>query len=254
MLIPARTVVLLCWELCRIQTAFFHALKRWREQGNDFRVAETLWWVSESNRVLHLNEEGIQQAKEALGIYKRLDDISGQARALTRLAHLLYDDGQLAAAEGAASQVIDHFSGKDEQFHVCRSYRILGYICRSKDRREEAANHLKAALGIASSFNWRPQLIWIHDSLATLAFDEGRFDDAHAHIEHAKSYAVNDAHSMGLVVEQQALLWYQQRKFQEAMSAASHAADVFEGLGATKCAGDCRTLLREIEQAMEQQV
>lgn len=69
-----------------------------------------------------------------------------------------------------------------------------------------------------------------------------------------KGVTVNDAHRLGLVVERQASLWYSQRKFGEARSAASHAAGVFERLGATKDMEDCRALLREIEQATERSV
>ena len=233
---------------------FTHTLELWREQGSDLDIAETLWSISGLNRMLHLQEEGLQQVKEALEIYEQLGDISGQARSLTGLTYLLYDDGQLNAAEEAALQVITHFSGKGEQFEVCGCYRALGDIFHSKGEREKAINHFKSALDIASPFNWHFQLLWIHNSLARLVFDEGRFDDAHAHIEHAKSYAVNDAYRLARMVEQQAWFWYWQRKFKEARSAASHAADVYEGLGATKDVDDCRVLLQKIKQAMRRRV
>jgi tetratricopeptide (TPR) repeat protein len=231
-----------------------HALKLSQEQGDDFRVAEILWILSGTNNLLHQYEEGINQAKEALGIYEQLDDMSGQARALCRLAYLLYHDGQLDAAGGAASQVINHFSDKGEPSSACECYRLLGRICHSKGEGEKAADHFKTALEIASSFNWHYQLLWIHHSLAQLAFDEGRFDDAHAHIEHAKSYVVNDAYCLGRMVQQQVWFWYRQRKFEEMRLAASHAADIFERLGATKDAEDCRALLQRMERAMERQV
>jgi tetratricopeptide (TPR) repeat protein len=198
-------------------------LKLWREQGDDFGVAETLWGLSSANRMQSIYKEGIQQLKEALEIYERLEDVSGQARSLCRLAYLFNSDKQLDAAEGAALQVINRFSGKGEQYSVCETYRLLGDLCRSKGEREKATNHLKAALEIATPFNWHVQLLWIHHSLANLSFDKGRFDDAHSHMEHAKSHAVNDAYRLGRVVEQQAWFWYRQRKFEEARSAASHA-------------------------------
>jgi tetratricopeptide (TPR) repeat protein len=230
-----------------------HALKLWREQGNDFWLAETLWSISRANWSLGLTKEGIQQIKEALGIYERLNNVWGQARSLRLLARLLRNDGQLDAAEGVASQVIDHFPGQGEQFEVCECHRILSEICRSKGETEKAIDHLKAALGIASSFNWHFQLLWIHHSLADLSFNKGRFDDAHAHIEQAKPHAVNDAYGMGHVVEQEAWFWYRQGRFEEARSGASHATDVFERLGATKDAERCRAL-RDIRQATQKQV
>jgi tetratricopeptide (TPR) repeat protein len=233
---------------------FTHTLKLWGEQRNDLRVAETLGHLSGSNRMLHLQEEGLQQEKETLGIYERLGDISGQARSLSRLAYLLYDDGQLDAAEETALQVIICFSSQGEQFAVCGCYRVLGNICRSKGERENSIDHFKLALEIASSFNWNFHLLWIHNSLAQLVFDEGRFDDAHAHTEYAKFYAANDPYRLGRMVKQQAWFWYQQRKFEEARLTASHAAGVFERLGATQDAESCGTLLRRIERAMESRV
>jgi tetratricopeptide (TPR) repeat protein len=220
-----------------------HTLKLWREQGNDLWVAETLWRMSRANRSLRLYEEGTQQIREALEIYGRLNDISGQARSLRLLAYLLYDTGQLSAAEETASQVVDRFSGKEEQFEVCECYRILGNIHKSKGNTEEAIYRFKTALGIASSSNWEDQLFWIYSDLAWLFFEKGRLDDAHTHAERAKSYAANDPYHLAWVLEQQARFWYGQRKFEEAGSAASHAADVFEGLGSTGDAEHCRALL-----------
>jgi tetratricopeptide (TPR) repeat protein len=233
---------------------FTHALKLSREQGSDLHIAGILWGISVSNRMLLVLEEGLQQVKEALEIYERLGNISGQARSLTQLAYLLYDDGQLNAADAAALQVITHFSDKGEQYEVCGCHRLLGDIYRFRGEREKAIDHFEAALEIASSFNWYYHLLWIHSSLAQLVFDEARFDDAHTHIEHAKSYAANEAYCLGRVVEQQAQFWYQQRRFEEARFTASHAADIYERLGATEDVGDCRALLRDIEQATERPI
>jgi hypothetical protein len=91
------------------------------------------------------------------------------------------------------------------------------------------------------------QLCWTHHALADLFCGEGRFDDARVHIEHATSHTVNNTYLLGWVVELQAWFWYKQRKFEEARSTASRAADVFERLGATKKVEDCRALLRRIE-------
>ena len=225
-----------------------------RARGDDLRVAEALWGISAANRSLHLYKEGIQRAKEALGVYEQLGNVSGQAHSLCRLAYLLYDEGELDAAEGAASQVINRFSGKGEQYSVCGCYRVLGNIYHSKGEREQAIDHFKSALEIASSFNWHPQLLWIHYAIAQLVFDEGVFDCAHIHIEHAKSHAINNEYDLNRVVEQQAWFWFRQRKFGEARSAASHAADVYKRLGATQAVDRCRALLQNIEQVTERRV
>jgi tetratricopeptide (TPR) repeat protein len=245
----------LAWLLCEVgkfvesKQLLIHTLKLWREQGDDLKTAETLCGISRANRMLDLNEEGIQHVKEALGIYEQLNDVPGQARSLCLLANLLHDDGQLDAAEGAALQVISRFSGKGEQFRVCECYRLLGDICHSEDETEKAIDHFKTALEIASSFNWDSSLFRTHYSLADLFFNKGRFDDAHTHIEHAKFHAVNDAYHLGLAVELQARSLRAEQKLREAGSAASHAADVYARLGLPADVERCRALLQEIESA-----
>ena len=91
-----------------------HALELWREQGDDNRVAETSMVLSDANRLMGLYEEGIQQAREASGIYERLGDTINQAWCLDGLARSLYQNKQLDAAEETASRAINLLSEKDE--------------------------------------------------------------------------------------------------------------------------------------------
>jgi len=224
-------------------------LRLQRERGDSFLVAETLRFISDANRNLGLYKEGTQQVKEALEIYKRFNNTTGQARSWQQLAWLLYDDKQPDAAEEAALQAIDLISDKGDQFPVCECYRILGKIFRSKGQTEEAINHFKAALRIATTFNWGGQLFWIHHSLAQLSSGENRFDDAHAHIKHAMSYAINDRYRLGRAMELQARFWYKQHRFKEARSGALRAANVYEKIGASGDVEACRVILRNIEEA-----
>ena len=231
------------------------ALKLWREQGDYFQVAETLRFLSSANRMLGLHGEGIAQAKEALGIYEQLDNKSGQTKALRELASLLHDDGQLDAAEEAASRLIDlSTSTEGEPFTLCSCYRLLGEICRSKGETEKAINHLEKALGIASSFSWDGLLFWIHYDLAELFLDEDRFDDVQAAIDRAKSHAINSPNRLGCAIELQARFWYRQYRFEEAKAEALRAADVYEKLGAARDLEFCRALLQDIEKKMKKPV
>ena len=229
------------------------ALKLWREREDTFQVAETLRFLSDANRVLGLPKEGIVQAKEALGIYEQLDYKSGQARSLLELISLFYADGQLDAAEEAASRAIN-LSVEDDQFTLCSCYRLLGKIRRSKGEAEKAIDHFENALGIASSFNWDDSLSWIHYDLAELFLDKDRFDDAHRSLERAKSHAVDGSYNLGSAMRLQAWVWRRQRRFEEAKSEALRAADVYERLGAARDLEFCRALLREIEEGMEETV
>ena len=226
-----------------------HTLRLRREQGNDLEVAQTLRFLCNANRLLGLRKEGIRHAKEALEIHKRLDDTLGQARSWRQLAWVLYEDEQLDSAEEAASRVIDLVSDRGEDFSVCECYRLLGNICRSKGETEKAIDHFETAIRIATASNWHEHLFWIHYSLAELFFDRSGFDDAHAHIEHAKLHAINDPYRLGRAMGQDARFWYWQGKFEEARLEILRAADVYRKIGATEDSEACQVILRDIEAA-----
>ena len=227
-----------------------HTLKLWRERGDDFEVAQTLRFMSNANRLLGRYKEGVEQATEALEIYTRLSDVSGQAYTWQQLAWSLYGDKQLDAAEEAALRAID-LSDKDNQFVVCSCYRLLGNVYRSKGEAEKAINYYETSLGIASPSNWHDHLFWINYSLAELFFGEKQFDDAHIHVGRAKSHTINDPYQLGRAMELQARFWYKEGRFEEAEDEALRAADVYEEIGATKNLERCRTILQNIEEKMK---
>ena len=228
-----------------------HALTVWREQGNDYRVAGTLRFLSYVNRELGLFGEGIQQAEEAFKISKQLGDTEEQAMCLGGLASLLIADNQLGAAEDATFQIIDLLPEKGEEFELCRSHKTLGRIYGSKGEKENAIHHFKTALTIASPFDWPDELFWIHFRMSELFRSEDESNDANAHIEQAKSHAVDNPYNLGCGMKMQARIWYQQRRLEDARSEAVRALESFEKLGATKDAEGCKGLLWEIEEAME---
>ena len=233
-------------KLLLIQT-----LKLQREQDNDLHVGRTLRFLAEANGRLGLFTEGIRQAKEALTIFERLGDILEQAATLLRLSWLFYDNKQLEPAESAASRSLDLLPETGEQFQVCQYRCVLGNIYRSRGEVEKAIEHLEAALGIASSFNWQDQLFWSHYSLAELFFDKGRSDDAHAHVERAKPHAIDDPYLLGRAMELQAVFWYKERRIEAAESEALRAIGLYEKLGATKYLWRSKRLLRWIEEGMD---
>ena len=227
-----------------------HALKLRRERGDVQGVAQVLRDLSHTNLPMGLHEEGIQQANEASEIFKRLGDTVEQADCLIGLTLLLCSDKQFDAAEEAASRVIDLVSVRGEKYQVCESHQILGNIYQSRGKTEKAVHHYKLALRIASSFNWHYLQFSVHHDLAGLFRNEGRFDDAQAHVEHAKSHTVDSAYNLGLATEEQAWGWFQQRRLEEAKSEALRAAEIFERLGASKDMDDCRKLLQDIQKEL----
>ena len=228
-------------------------MELWRERGDDFWVAETLALLSEANWQLDLYEEGIQQAKEALGIFERLGYTDEQANCLNCLAQLLQGDGQLDAAEEEASHAIELLPQENQSFRICQSHRFLGDIYRSQGKRQKAIHHHNIALRIASTSNWHDQLFCIHYHLAKLFRGEDDFSNAQTRIEQAKFHSAEDAYHLGLATELQAQIWYRQGKFEDAASETLCASEIFEKLGAAREAGECRELIREIKQAAESQ-
>jgi len=227
-----------------------HALKLRREQGDNFQVACMLSDLSEANREIGLYKDGIQQAEEASEIFERFGCTANQAHSLIHLAYVLYSDKQLDAAEEAASRAMDLLPEEGSQLWICEGHRTLGEIYGSKGDPEKAIYHLEVALKIASFLNLDNHLFWVHYTLAKLFSEEGRFDDAHAYIERAKSHAIDDAYNMGRAMGLQANSWYDQRMFEKAKFEALHAADAYEKLGAAHDLEECRELLRRIDERM----
>ena len=228
-----------------------HTLKLRRERGDELQVAQTLRFLADANWRLRLYAEGIRQAGEALEIYRRDNHVLGQADCWKHLARLLYEDQQPEAAEEAASQAIN-LSNKEDPVTDCQCYRVLGDICHSRGDNEKAINHFEKALEIASSFAWQAQQFWILCSLAELFFIKGRPNEAHAHVERAKSHAVDSPYLFGRAVRLQASFWYKQRRFEAARCGVLGAAEAFEKLKATKDVEECGKLLRDIEEEMNQ--
>ena len=226
-------------------------LKLRRERRDDAQVAQALISLSNTNRLLGLHAEGIPQVKEALEICERLNDVSGQAHSLHYLSRLLHDGKQLDAAEAAASRAIDLLPEKGEELLICKCHRLLGDIYHSKGGTKEAIDSFGAALEIASSFNWQDQLFWTLCSLAQLLCNQGDFDDAHANVERARSYVINDPYLSGRAMQLQAEFWCKERKFVEAKSEALRAVEVYEKLGAANDLEVCKAILWHIEVTMD---
>ena len=198
--------------------------------------------------MLGLCSEGMEQAKESLRIAKQLNNTSQQAESFRQIARLLLKDNKFDVSEEAISQSINLLPEAGEPFKLCQGYDLLGDICHSKGEIEKAINHYGTALGIASSFGWHDWQFWILYSLAGLFFDQGRFEDAHTHIEWAKSHAVNDPYLLGRGMEHQAGFWYREGRLEEAKSEVLCAVDVYEKLGAANDVEECRKLLQKIEE------
>jgi len=198
---------------------------------------------------MRLFKEGIEHAKEASEVYERLGDTVGQVRCLIASAWSLHDDGQLDDAEETTSRAIVLLPEKGEEFLVCQCHHLLGTIYCSKGVTKKAIHHLEVALGISTPFNWLNLLFWIQYSMAQLSSAEGRFDDAHVHVEQAKLHATNgnDTYTLARAMWLQAEVWHTQHRFEEAKSEALGAVEMFEKLGAADDLRLARELLQQID-------
>ena len=225
-----------------------------RQRRNGVQVSTTLRGLADVNRFLHLHEEGIRRAKEALVISERIGDTIEQAWCLRALAHLLLSDKQTDAARNAASRAINLIMEKHQEYLQSLLHRILGRIHRSKGEKEEAIYHFETALRIASPFNWHDILFWTHFNLAELFGDGGKSEEESAHIEQAKLHAVDGSlrYELGRAMQRQAEVWYRQLRLEDAKSEALHSLEIYEKIGAAEGVRSSGYLLQNINRAMEE--
>jgi len=224
-----------------------HALKLEKERGSDIGVARILRRLSDANRHVDLNDEAVQQAREALETYERLGDTGGQVECLVQLAWSFQHQKQLDAAEEVASRAIDLFPETGPRYLLCESHLILGLVYQLGREKKKAIHHFEAALEIASSFDWPSLLLEIHSFLAVLFSGEGRLDSALVHAEHAKLHAANNPYSLGKVMLLLAVAWVEQGRLEEARSEVLCAAEIYEKLGNSQGVGDCEGFIQTLD-------
>ena len=226
-------------------------LKLERERGNITQVALTLRELSKTSEFLHHYKEGMDQAMEALEIFGLLGEREECAGCLNTLALFFKGVGQLDAAEAATLSSIKLLpeEGQEQQFYM--HHLTLGEIYRAKGERRKAIQQYELALGTAPSFDWDPSLYAIHMYLVALFLDEDKLDKAQVHVEQAKPLALENPVLLGSAVHLQSVIWFRQRRFEEAVSEALHAQEIFEKLGHLEYLERTRVHFRELEKAMK---
>ena len=232
-----------------------YTLELVRERGDDHLVARILKAMAYVNLRSRLYSEGIPQAKEALGIYEKLEDAAGQVESLRCLALLLGDDNQVDAAEEAVSHALKLSSGEPSQTQVCDHHHTLGHVYNSRGDMEAAISHLKMAFGIATSLNLQGKQATILRCLVQLLLEGGKLDDARVYLERLKLDAASSPLSLGLVTVIQVCIWRQEGRFEEAELEVSRVIGMYEENGApAEFLEFCKGFLREIEEKMDNPV
>ena len=225
-----------------------HALKLCREQEDNYLAARVLRNLSSASQSLGHYKEGIRQAREASQIYERLGETLQHAWCLNYLGRWLEKGGQLDAAEEAVIKSISLLPQKGQEYLVCRSHYVLGDIYRSRGERWQATCQYEVALEIATTFNWPHFLFGVHSSLANIFLDQDEVDDAQAHIEQAKSRALDNPYNFGRAVLLKAWIWYRQNRLHDAASGALRAQEIFKQLRILEELEVYQALLRLIEE------
>ena len=227
-----------------------HVLKIWRDRADLHQIALISMFSADTNRLMGLLEEAIRLAKEALEIFKQLEDMERQAQCLSLLALLFLKNNQVDIAEETASHAIILLPENSKLVIVYQCHQVLGVIYYDKSNHEKTIEHLQVALRIASSHNWHDEAFWAHQPLIKLFAEEERFSDANNHLERAKLHAANNASNLAHGMTLQAYIWYCQGRFGEAGSEILRAVEAFEKIGAATDAEACRDLYANVEMEL----
>jgi tetratricopeptide (TPR) repeat protein len=191
---------------------------------------------------MHLYQEAIEQAKEALQIFQQLKDAAHQAHCFSLVATCFLKNNQVELAEATASHAIIILPQDSKPFIVYTCHWTLGEICSVKGNREKSVEHLEVALGIASSHNWHSEAFDVHYSLGSLFAREGMLDEASAYLEQAQPHVVNNTINLASAMLLQANILVRQHRIGEAKSQLLRAVEVLENIGATVEAAGFREL------------
>ena len=232
-------------KLAERRRVLIHSSGLWTEGRDDYWIADTLINLAGANLDMEFHAEGIQQAVGASEAFERLGETGKQAYCLSVLASLLCHDGQLDAAEEAASRAMDL---SENQFQLCQCHIRFGEIHQSKGNVEKAIHHFEESLRIASVLNSRDELFETHLALVGLYLEEEKFNEAQTYAEHAKSHVGNDMPLLGCAFLVSARVLSSRNKFKEAKSEALRALAIFEKLGTTALLEEIGEFLEEIEK------
>ncbi len=160
-----------------IAQAFYEdALAAQRARGDDLGVAEALYNLSfvfsvpSQSRKQTDPERAAKLVSEALGIYRRLGDRGGTARALWSLSNSSWTNGDLGPGLQNAREALEIFRELDDRFMVGWSLYTMAMMHLQSGRISGAAAPLREALSIFSEAEDISGYVLVLDGLAAEAF------------------------------------------------------------------------------------
>ena len=199
-------------------------------------MAETLSCPPDTNRLLDLGQESIEQARETLGIFERLGDTAKQATCFIDLAWASYGDNEIGG------QKKPHCVGSSSSRRTANNFgsaKVTVFLARWVPPR--------AIQGMLFAISRQPSdLFWIHYSIFNVFSKQNIFDPAHDHVGRAESYAADYAYRLGRAMEVRASFRFEQGMFEETRLEASRAVDADGIAGAARDADEYIKILGKI--------
>jgi len=168
---------------------------------------------------------------------------------LHRLTLLFIKDNQVDAAEDTSCRAINLSLDGPTLSQLYEYHHNLGHISHHRGDMEAAIDHHKTSLEISRSPNSQVNQAGILACLVGLLLEAEKFDDAQVHLEHLKLQAVNDPGHLGIAMVAQAVIWYRQKKLEEARSELSRTIGFYAKIGISPdYVGSLKEFLQEIEE------
>jgi predicted ATPase/class 3 adenylate cyclase len=132
------------------------ALERWRSTGDRAEIANALYNASFSYVFmgpgvqptnLDPDRKGLALMEEALAIYRELDDKHGAGNAIWAVGNWYYFHQQRDVALASFREALELFSATSDETMVAWAHRMLGTALLRLDQLDEAAEHIRAAMG-----------------------------------------------------------------------------------------------------------
>lgn len=222
-----------------VRTAFQQIADR---QGE----AQAIRGLADVERMLEHREAARDLYTLALAIYQDVGDLRGQAGCLRGLGHLDRLQGRLEAAVAGFTQALELAEELGDLRVQANMLRGLGDTERQRGRYDEARRALARSIELNQRLRNKAGLGWALRVLADIEREQGRFPEARQAYENSlAAFRAGRREVKGVAdaLSGFAELALEEQDPEEARRHLGHALHIYENLGITKSAADCRARL-----------